>query len=507
MNIQYNFENEIKILRYINISHFIVIITSIYLYFVGLDEFYFSSKGLYTIQKYSIIFIAISVVIPTLLIIFVPMFKNNLKIIQNLKTATFVFLIISFVVGLLINVSIWKTSTEAESFIKECPYHFNDTLLNSIIDKSLEEKDSNKNIKFCDVRICALYSEKDEETLAYNYICNYDSSSDFKEKNNGNIYKRINSNNIEISSSKYIQCMKIKTFSAANNDFLIAYMNLCEPNTLYKCDLFEKPISEDINMINNIESCPSNNYKTTALLLAISFLLIDIICFVFLFLVEFLILQKMIYVIELPPIEEPNKDNQATINSTINRNNEHNNHEENENAKESVFRKEMTQTIIVSNSKMNNQNDELFISPLKTRDDSESIQNEERRKRIPNLKNPSNKKLINLNINVNKSYDEDEKSANINENNENEHKILDLKTSNYNEHKKNRKSQFSHQEQLLKSADTSPVIIKSRIINNEGNEEQLNDNQVYTIYPLRTHEIVEKKEKNEDEDDNENENE
>ena len=52
--------------------------------------------------------------------------------------------------------------------------------------------------------------------------------------------------------------MKTKHFTS-NNNLLISYMDLCEENTLYKCNLFEKPIKKDYNLINNIESCPSIN--------------------------------------------------------------------------------------------------------------------------------------------------------------------------------------------------------------------------------------------------------
>jgi hypothetical protein len=499
MNIHYNFENEIRILRYINISHFIVAATSIYLYHVGLKEFYYTLKALYIIQKYSIIFIAISATIPIILIIFVPLHKKNVKILQYLKVTTLIFIIISFIVGLLINISIWKTSTEADTLFKICPYHFDDTLLNNILDKYLKEKASNKNIKFCNIRHCLLNYEKDEDSLAFNYVCNYDSSVDFSEKNKGIIYKRINSDNIEISSNKYIHCMKIKHF-ATNNNLLISYMDLCEENTLYKCDIFEKPLQKDFNLINNIESCPSINYERTAYLLATSFLLIDIICFVFLFSVEFLILKKMIYINEIPPNEEQNKDIQATINSTINRNNDQNNNEENENVNnnyndndiDNTFKKEMTQTIIVGNPRKSiNQNDDLFISPLKSKEDTEGFsQNEDKKIRIQSLKNPSDRKLLNLNIN--KSYnDEDVKSENNNESdNENKHRVNAI-----NDNKRNHKSKFANKDQCFQSVDTTTVPIKTQIINVQGEENQFNDNQVSTIYPFKNQEIKESKEK------------
>ena len=76
------------------------------------------------------------------------MYKNNKKVINSLKKLTLIFLLISFVIGLLINISIWRTSTGAKLFIKYCPYHFTESLLNSILEKSLKEKSKNKLFKY-----------------------------------------------------------------------------------------------------------------------------------------------------------------------------------------------------------------------------------------------------------------------------------------------------------------------------------------------------------------------
>ena len=58
---------------------------------------------------------------------------------------------------------------------------------------------------------------------------------------------------------------------------------MCNRNAYYKCELFENPKNEDFTSVNNKESCPGLSYEKTAFLLSISFLLIDIICFTFLF--------------------------------------------------------------------------------------------------------------------------------------------------------------------------------------------------------------------------------
>ena len=126
--------NEIKFLRFVSIAHYIVIITSIYLSYLGTKEFYYSSKIYYNILKFSFIFLAIYIIIPTLLLILVPLYKNTIKVINILMIFCLIFLFVSLIIGFLINISIWKTSPESESFTANCPYHFNSSLLNTIME-------------------------------------------------------------------------------------------------------------------------------------------------------------------------------------------------------------------------------------------------------------------------------------------------------------------------------------------------------------------------------------
>ena len=479
----YNFEKEIKILRYINLSHYIVIIVSLYLYFIGNEEFYFTSKTLYIFHKYSLIFLILIIINPTLLIIAVPSYKNNKKAINSLKKFTFIFLFISFVIGLLINISIWKTSTGAKLFTKNCPFHFNESLLNSTLEKYLKEKSKNndKKIRFCNIRNCLLYNEDENTPLGYSYICNYDSFADFKYKNNGTLYKRISSNNNVISSNEYIKCSKIKSIST-NNNILLTYINLCEENTFYNCELFDKPKEEDVNSINNKESCPKSSYEKTAFLLGISYLLIDIICFSFLFLIKLFILIKMEYVLQLPPQNnERNKENQDTINSTINKNNQQNS-----------FKKEKTITIIVGEENIK-QNNELFIDTLNINSNT-NITNitkkDIKKEKIKNLKSMSNLQILNIN-NISK----DEIAIC---NNRNKKNILQLKINRFNEVNENKDKQILNHEKNRKIEITT-IPMHSINIHNYDNDNNINnqlDLKINTIDELKTHELEENNGKN-----------
>ena len=147
MNGENNLKNEIKLLRYISIAHYIIIIVSIYLNCVGLKEFYFSSKLIYILIKYSIIIKIIFIIIPTLLIFAFPYFLHKIKVLLFFKILTLCFLFISFIIGLLINISVWKTSAGAYTFKFYCPYHFNQSLLNKILENNDDKKKIPKFVK------------------------------------------------------------------------------------------------------------------------------------------------------------------------------------------------------------------------------------------------------------------------------------------------------------------------------------------------------------------------
>ena len=99
MNGENNFKNEIKLLRYIDIAYYIVLIVSIYLNHVGLKEFYFSSIILYILIKYTLIIIIIFIFIPTLLIFSFHYLLNKIKYLVFLKNLILCFLFISFIIG------------------------------------------------------------------------------------------------------------------------------------------------------------------------------------------------------------------------------------------------------------------------------------------------------------------------------------------------------------------------------------------------------------------------
>ena len=397
MNRNYYLNDEIKLLRFICIAHYLIIIVSLYLYYMGLTQFYYSSKIYYGFMNYSLIFKIIYIFIPSLLLLLsIPSLKKNLKFFKFLKYLTFSILIISFIVGILICISVWKTSTEAVQFKFNCPYHFSQSLLKTIINKEKNKNGKDGHYDICDVRICTLYSEDDTNDLSYNYLCNYNSLNDFEYKNDGTIYKRINSEGNEISSQSFIQCSKIKSNTFSDDEFIKNYLNLCNKNAYYNCALFEKPKENDINSVNNKELCPGINYEKTAYLLSVSFMLIDIICFDFLFFVEYIIMINLIKISQIPEENSQIRENVETINSTVKNKSNQQNSNINENNNTPEYQKEPTQTIIVAETRQN-ENEDILTTPIKSENDEMTTGiTQKEGNRIQNLKTKSNIKLLNL---------------------------------------------------------------------------------------------------------------
>ena len=167
-----NINNEVKLFSFINIFHIILIICSTYIYYLGFIKFYFISNVLFAFYKYLFILVFIFIINQIVLLVLVPLYKSNIKIFQFLKIMSFCLLIISFIKGIFINISVWMTSAEGDSFLRYCPYHYDYFLLSKIIDKysTKNENNNHKKFKLCDMKLCYFYSENEENSLAFTLI-------------------------------------------------------------------------------------------------------------------------------------------------------------------------------------------------------------------------------------------------------------------------------------------------------------------------------------------------
>ena len=150
--------------------------------------------------------------------------------------------------------------------------------------------------------------------------------------------------------------------------------------------LFQKPKKKDYTSVNNKDSCPGKNYSNTAYLIGISSILIDIICFFFVFFAEYLIIRKITNIIQLSKTNQ--KQDQATINSTINKN-----EQQNDNNNNQEFKREPTEIIIVASP--DNHKDELIIT-LDRRNNERYDKNSVVENANTNLSNEKQQKIINL---------------------------------------------------------------------------------------------------------------
>ena len=458
-----NFKDEIKMLIYLSIVHYIVIASSIYLSYLALKQYYFTSEILYGFIKYSFIFLAIFIIIPTLILILTPLYSEKIKIMNILKIICLSFIFISFGIGIIINLSIWNTSIEAKTFISYCPFHFDISLLNEILSKG-----NNK----CKIKFCTFYSETESNPLPFNYICNYDSSEDLNSINKEKSYKRISQDGNEISSNVFIKCYKFLNIASLNNDILKNYLNLCHKQVFYKCELFEKPNDKDSTPVNNKESCPGKNYIKNVFLLATIYILIDIISYFFVFLLEYAIFKKI--TIDLLHPNNKDRDAHETVNSTIknNTNNQGNNSNQSNNTE---FKKEVTETIIVGGLP---KNDELFMSQNRNeKEDDNNVKgntkkankNRENFKKVPKLK------LSNITV-------IDSEAREINR--ENIIQINNIPHSNRNHHN-------------IQIYESSITPIKLKVKKKENKKENKKEKENLNTIDVRTEENIDEKEEEE----------
>ena len=332
-------DKEIKFLRLNNVFHIIILGTSIFLYYIGLTEFYYKSTILYGMMKYSLIFLIIILILPIITLILIHFIKNNILFIKIMMKLFFIFIFFSIFVGVIINIPIWKSASESKNFTKYCPYKYTKEYMMEMI---LEQKQS-----LCEKKMCLYLYENDIDSLQYNYFCNFDSSKYFDDENKGETYKTITTNGEEIQSNLYIKCSKISNTSDISNEVIVSYSTFCNKNKLYICKLFEKPLKKYSATVNLKHSCPGMSYSQTSYVLAVSYILIDIICVALILLLEFMNLKKIFDLLKIVQNNNDMMEKQSrTINSTV-REDEQDEEHNNKIGKNSTFKKEQTQTIIV----------------------------------------------------------------------------------------------------------------------------------------------------------------
>ena len=164
------------------------------------------------------------------------MYENNGKI-------SLIFLILSILIGVIINIIFWINLSEFSCFYKDCPYNYS---IGDFI-KLSEKNEKFSSNEICQKRICLDYNNEfinnniiitNEINNLYsdnyfNYLCNFDSSNDFK--------------------NNEVKCEKL-TFSSNNN-----YLTYCSKYIFYYlCQRSNPPSKYKIDFFGE---CPLDNKK------------------------------------------------------------------------------------------------------------------------------------------------------------------------------------------------------------------------------------------------------
>ena len=248
---------------------------------LGLEHILFILKIFWNTQINIRIFIICSII--DLIILFYPiiplilMYRIILRInlTKIFKLLSLILIILSLLIGILINIMFWLNLKSTTSFFRECPYNLKDLKL------FINEDDSSER---CSKRRCVLESINNDKGYPYNYICNYNSQGEFEiDPKNQYLIKS------EDGSTEYvkqnIKCEEKNVlddlFTDENNknkeNEIYNYLQKCWNNVdiknFYLCQRYELPNKFNIDENYN---CPKDNYNTLLYLSGVFLIILDI---------------------------------------------------------------------------------------------------------------------------------------------------------------------------------------------------------------------------------------
>ena len=349
-----------------------------------------------------------------LIIIFLKRYKK--KIIQSLKKATLILLIISITFGLMVSCAILINSINSKIFCRECPFNLSVTHLNEVLGDYYGKIPEEDDIKTqCNSRRCILDREEPDEQYPYVYLCNYDPTEEF---DFSETYKRQFQNGTEITTNIQIKCLSVTAYYELltfEKSELRSYLDLCYYIAdFYVCNRFNKPekyYSLDLNL-----SCPETNYMLLIFILCVLIIIIDVIISLLPWGVEYISLKKIIIILNQSR-RRVNSVNSTAKSSKISDN-------------EASFKKEKTPVLIlpsqdeinINNNNYYQNNDILHLKKSALKESNICLTNtEENGKNINiikpiklrHLQNSERNKLNNNNIEIDVSNTEDKKEERL----------------------------------------------------------------------------------------------
>ena len=383
------YRTKIRELKKNYILHLIVNAIIIIFNLVLSFEIFWLNEILYYLYFSLSIFGILYFIIPIIPLIFLLLKKLTQKNIKIFKIKSFIFCGSVIVTGISFIITLMVNALKMNEFYPECPFNLQNSYINKIysdyMDNNLEEKQLKNH---CINRRCILNKEVLSNSYPYEYICNYDPTTDFEK-----IINKTNNNNETITQ---IQCNKIGNFNNYHfgNKEIYKFLEMCNSyEQFYICQRISEPkvysIPEDFK-------CPKKNYMTILIFLCMVSVLLNLIISFFPWRIEYIKYKNIIYY--LTSNSNNNAQNNNSLNSTQNAS------KIKKVEQEKSFKKEPTEIIFVYTN-----TDENMIKQDTSYDEKEiniSCQNKKRNstKEINNnikINNIINNNMINNNIKIN----------------------------------------------------------------------------------------------------------
>ncbi len=271
-----NIHKAFKSLRTIYIIHIFIFSLIFVFNYVLIPQVYWLKRIYKLVYLITDIINLINLVLPIISLIYIgikKLTKNNIKIFKNF---TLFFCVFSILIGLFFSCILMMNAIESPEFCKECPFNLPITDINELI------KSGNLNKK-CNERRCIINSENYEaleknENNLYEYICNYDPTSEFEETKenfdaNDDIYIENNNNN-STNKDNYdsITCNKISEVAhivsnGLENTYTLNFYEKCNSYTeLYICERTKAP---NVLQLGDNRVCPNQDYATKLIIICI----------------------------------------------------------------------------------------------------------------------------------------------------------------------------------------------------------------------------------------------
>ena len=375
---------ELNTLKKLYIVHIIILILVLVFNFITLSQIIWLKTIFSNLYFYATLTSPIHFILPIIALIFIFLKKIVKQNVNIFRIFALILCIISIIFGFYFCGVIMINAIESPEFCKECPFNLPIKDINKII------KSDNLNKK-CNERRCAMnnknldINEKNENDY-YEYLCNYNPTSEFDEIKETNDGINKNLNDTSNSSKDTIICIQVNkndvVVSSFENNYVFNFYDKCNTYTdFYICERSQTP---NKFALEDDYVCPEKSYMTKLVVYCLLNIFLNL---MFNFLPTKLEYSKYISIINIYNPRTTNiKSN--SFNSTLNSSEIP---KEGQNVEtEEKFVRTPTEILIICNNKNNFVNDKLTINSKNKETNINSINN------INNINNDddNNKKEI-----------------------------------------------------------------------------------------------------------------